>query len=683
MSSEIVWCVLDYETFSELNLKKAGAYEYSKHPSTEILCAAFRIGTKAELPHAETQLWVPSKREKHFKDLLNALRNPAVQLVAQNSLFEQVITANVFGPKHMPSKTELQEIPLERWHCTASMSRAKGFPGNLEDACKALALPHQKDMEGHRVMLKLCKPRKPSKNDQRTRWTDPEDYKALYEYCPRDVDAEVDLFLTLGELGKIERKFWLIDQKMNHRGFAVDRKLVNNVLPLIDKETKRLDKMTFKQSRGKLKSVRQVEATVKFLRKEGVKIPDLTAQTVREILRAGGISDRARTILETRQSTSRSSTAKYKLFELRSRVDGRARDNTIYYGAHTGRQSGTGLQPQNLFKSILHQDDVNLGVELIRRADRLSIEALFPRPMELYASVLRSSIIAALGHTLDVGDFSTIEVRVLFWLAGYTKGLQALEAGRDLYIEMASRIHGVKVDKIVKGRLKGLKKFNLMRELGKQTVLGAGFGIGVNGEKFQATCKKYDIHISLDLAQRAIRAYRALHTPIPIFWGNIERAACLAVQKPGKTFKIGFLKWKYENKGLPFLMCRLPIGRTLYYFNPKITKKQTPWGMVPQLSYMGVTSPGKKWLRISTWGGKLAENVTQAVARDVLMCALVRLEEKKESLPVLGVHDEGVCERKIGVGSHENFLKTFGEVPRWAMGLPIKVEAWSEPRYRK
>lgn len=385
-------------------------------------------------------------------------------------------------------------------------------------------------------------------------------------------------------------------------------------------------------------------------------------------------------ILEIREAISRSSTAKYKAFELRSKYDGRARDNTIFYGAHTGRGAGTGLQPQNLFKTVLPQRDVEAGIKLIRNKDRLAIEALFEKPMDLYASAIRSCIVAGKDCILDVGDFATIEVRVLFWLAGHTLGLQALAEGRDLYLEMAARIYRMNLKRLTKDYNLGSDLAKRRRQLGKQVILGAGFGMGVNGIKFQATCKQYEIEIELDLAKHAIRTYRELHREIPRLWATLERAAFLAIQSPGRSVKSGKLVWQTDGD---FLTVTLPIGRKISYFKPRITSKQTLYGPRWQISYMGMDSKTHKFCPQETWGGKLTENCVQGVATDVLHEGQLRLEKTGIYLPVLTVHDEIVCERPKSVGSTEEFESTMAMVPEWATGLPIKVEAWSEHRYRK
>lgn len=675
------YLIFDYETFSAADIKSCGAFEYAAHASTEILCAAYALGTRDELKKAKVKLWTPlantnASDEGAFGELLRALEDDSVTIVAHNALFEQVITRFVLGAKLMYSRPKLQNLSISRWICTASLARSMALPGKLAEAGAALGLTEQKDDAGHRLMLKLSRPRKPSANNPSIRWDDPDEYARLFEYCRQDVRSEIDLFLALPELPPKERKLWELDQKMNLKGFAVDRELVKGALKLTALESEEMDKEISELTFGELQSVRQREATLKWLHANGAKLPNLQAGTVADwIPKTKGDVKR---MLEIRADASKSSTAKYKAFEARSRFDGRARDNTIFYGAHTGRQSGTGLQPQNLFKTVLPQADVEAAIPLIKRGDFHAIKAMYPSPMKLYASALRSAIIADKDCTLDVGDFATIEVRVLFWLAGNTKGLDAIREGRDLYLEMASVIYRRPLAELTAAYLAGEAKAKKQRQLGKTVVLGAGFGIGA--AKFMASCLQQKIEVSEELAQLAVKTYRNSHAAIPAFWKNIERAAIAAVKNKGKRYRIGKLVWGMEGK---FLTCELPIGRKLHYFEPRIKMKQSFYGEQPQLTYLGVNSVTKKFDRAEVWGGVLTENVVQAVARDLLMESLLRLDASEHYSPVLSVHDEIVCERKLGVGSVEEFEKIMKESPAWSEGIPIGVEAWSERRYRK
>lgn len=682
--------IFDYETFSECDIKKSGGFEYARHPSTDLLCVAYRIGTRENMQSKPTQLITPSDYSTRAidTDFVRALLDPNVKLVAHNAYFERVITEGVISRiSNLVGSEQLHTTDTKRWICTAALARTAGLPGSLDGSSEALELTHKKDKKGHALMLKLSRPRLPSFDNPSNRSGTPEEFQRLYEYCMSDVDAEVDLWLRLPPLTVKERIFWRLDQDINLRGFAVDRKLVNGAISCLKREVTTFDEEVQWLTEGEVDSVRQQAATLKWLNNRGAKIKNLRAQTVYDFL-ASAVNQTlmpkdVMRMLEIRRSASKSSTAKYVAFRNRTKYDGRVRDSTLFYGAHTGRQSGTGLQPQNLFKSVIDSEHIPTAIEIVKNKDLTTLQALFDSPMQVLASLLRSCIIAPSGSTLDVGDFATIEVRVLFWLAGHQKGLDALKSGADLYIEMAARIYNLLPEKILKsykeGELAGIQK----RQLGKQVVLGAGFGIGIGGQKFQASAKTYNIDISLGLAAKSIREYRKLHAPVVKFWEVIEAAAIRAMQNPGKGYKHGFLTWRLEKD---WLTCELPIGRKLYYFQPRMEWIKNKNGKFLTLTYMGQNSVTKKFERMSTWGGKLTENVVQAVSRDLLYEAMHRLEKRGHTV-VLAVHDEIVTERKlpaeVELGEQIEMLDIMSEVPAWAEGLPIKVEGWSESRYRK
>jgi len=351
MADSQVYMIIDYETYSEVDLKRCGAYEYSIHPSTEIICAAWRIGTRETLRTAKTQSCLPSQ----IHQLANAMRLADI-VVAHNAYFENVITSGVLGVT----------IPPERWLCTASLAAALALPRNLEGAAKALKLAVQKDMDGRRLILKWCKPRKPSKNNPKTRHDDPGELARLVEYCKQDVDTTVELFMNVPLLTPSERRVWELDQKINLRGFAVDRPLINTALRLIDEETTAINFKTQELTFGALTSATQRDGVLGFIESEGVYLPDLRKKTVEDAL-AGDLvpPGPARQMLEYRQAISKTSTAKYQAFERRSRHDSRVRDILLYHAASTGRWGGLGVQPQNLKRPKLKQEDIDYILEVL------------------------------------------------------------------------------------------------------------------------------------------------------------------------------------------------------------------------------------------------------------------------------------------------------------------------------
>ncbi len=667
-----VFCVLDFETYSEANLKKLGAFEYSVHPSTEIICAAWRIGTRKSLLEAETDFWAPTViNGGGFGELYQALMNPDVIMVAHNTLFEQFIVRNVFATKYMYSKKHaLQAIPPERWICTASLAAAVSLPRSLSGAGEALRLNTQKDKEGHRLMLKWSKPRKPSKNDPATRHTDPQELARVINYCVTDIDSEVELFLTVPPLSPTERRVWLLDQRINMHGFEVDRDLVKTVMDLIVEETKILNAETEELTFGVVSSATKRDQVLKWLSSRGLHLADLQKKTVEDTLAAKIAEGDAERMLQIRSVIGKTSTAKWPVFEMCSRHDSRLRDILRYHAASTGRWGGVRIQAQNLPRSNIK--DTIQAAEILKTGDLDLIRMIYGDPMNVFSCCLRNAIVAPKGHVLDIGDYATIEVRVLFWLADHTEGLRAFREGRDLYVEQASAVYHTDKNQITPDQ----------RFVGKEAVLGFGFGMGA--KKFVATLQKKGREISEELAKVAVSSYRSNHSPVVKLWSNIEKAAIAAVENPGKKYGINHTKW-FTADG--FLYCELPSGRRLAYYAPSVRYEKPHWGgeeKRPVLYHYGENSVTRKWVNDKTYGGKLVENITQATARDVMASAMLELDGAGPWNIVLCVHDELIAERRLNCGvDNAEFNRIMSMVPPWATGLPIRVESFESERYKK
>lgn len=666
-----IYCVLDFETYSEADLKLVGAFEYSAHPTTEILCAAFRIGTRSELRSAPTYMWSPRILEHDFGKFYAALINPEIKLIAHNSFFEQCIVKNVFAVKYMYSKIkELRSIPIDRWICTASMAAALALPRNLEGAALALKLPVQKDIEGKKLMLKWCRPRTPTANNPKLRHDDPAELKRLMEYCAVDVGTEIELFLKAEELIPLERKVWELDQAINFRGCKIDRPLVQTTLQMVSEEQSRMNDRVQEITLGVLNSANQRAAVLDWVNENGAFLPDLKRSTVEDALKNSLVQGDTKELLEIRLATSKTSTAKYEAFEQRSRSDGRLRDTFMYHGASTGRWSGTGVQLHNLPRGTIK--DTTQAAEILAQGDIETVRMLYGNPMDVFSSCLRGMIIPSDGMVLDVADYAAIETRVLFWVAKHEDGLQAFKDGRDLYKEMGGKIYGKPVDKIAKDSVE--------RILGKIAILGLGYQMG--GPKFAVSCRAQGIKIEDDFAQDAVATYRSLHWPVPKLWELIGKAAIAATENPAKKYAVNYTSW-YMRKG--FLCCELPSGRRLSYYSPSVDYELTPWGdRRPVLSHWGVDPLSKKWVKQKTYGGRLVENVVQAIARDIMADAMLRIEKTGMYKIILSVHDELVVEKPA---AYNHFMASICELmetpPAWGIGIPIAVEGWTGNRYRK
>lgn len=665
------YLVLDYETKSEASLKELGAYQYAQHPTTDLICAAWRCGTKKDIKHAKTESFhtfdqtgqmIPISDlpyDKKLQALGELLEDSDTIVVAHNAFFEYVITRFVLGI----------DIPPDRWVCTASLAAALALPRNLEDACLAIGANVQKDMEGRRLMLKYTKPRKPTKNNPNRWHNDVEELRRVVEYCRTDIDAEVELLLKLNPLSKNERKLWKLDQRINANGFKVDTDLVHSALALIDEESTRLNGRLKEITDGEIESATRRQAMLEFVQANSdYPIENLQAKTITDVVELGLMDGVALEALKIRQAVSKTSTAKFKTFRTRAdESDSRIRDILMYHGASTGRWTGTGIQPQNFPRGTIKiTGDI---LDVIKSQDLELLRMLYGSPMEVLSSALRSCIIASEGKEFFCGDYSAIEARVLFWMAEHALGLKAYHEDRPIYEEMAQVIYLIDhVENVDSDQ----------RQTGKQAILGCGYGMGA--EKFYQTCLNYGIVVDEMTAEMAVTAYRTTHRPVVTMWSNLEKAAIAAVVNPGKRYTINKTSWHVRNG---FLWCQLPSGRFLAYYGPEIRYRKTPWGEKrPCLYHYGVNPITRKWHREGTYGGRLTENVVQAVARDFMAEAMLRMDAADYDI-VLTVHDELLTEKDKGTGSLDEFIDLMAAVPEWGEGCPIKVEGWAGERYKK
>lgn len=299
------------------------------------------------------------------------------------------------------------------------------------------------------------------------------------------------------------------------------------------------------------------------------------------------------------------------------------------------------------------------------------VRLLYGDPMQIFASILRGIIVAPKGRKLYCADYAAIEARVVFWLADHKDGLDAFALGRPIYEEMAAEIYSKLLSEVTKSE----------RELGKRAVLGCGFNMG--HLKFRETCKQQaNIDISEELAKVAVNMYRTKHVPVVRLWSNIERAAIAATKNPGKRYTINHTAWWVKDR---FLWCRLPSGRCIAYRDPTVRQELPRWGgneKRPVLYHWSVDPKTHQWVNGGTYGGRLVENITQAVARDVMAEAMLRCKPKGYDI-VLTVHDEILAECDEGLGAIDEFCNLVSELPPWATGLPVKAEGWTGYRYKK
>lgn len=684
-----LFMVFDYETFCELNLKHVGSWEYSMHKSAEILCASWMVGTRKQLERKlknkdKPKSWAPLREwNKHRKDIRNGkefarnLKNPNIVKVAHNAMFEQAITRNVL-PRHLGKYLGKAPflIPHDQYFCTAVQAATHALPRSLDGATGALGLDHTKDKEGHRHMLKWTKPKKPSKKDPSTRYIN--NFDRLLEYCEHDIYAEVAVFVYLDLPSQSERELWLYDQEINFRGAKVDRDLVKAVQSMIAQEKKNMVKELQKITKGYVTTGGQGKVIQAWLKKKGVTLPNLQKKTVDDAIKSGKLPDDCKRVLELRQNLNKTSLKKYSAFIHHTASDGVMRFSLNFRATVHGRWGGAGVQPHNFPRGTLKKKDVDdreidlapIAAEQIKSGMNLEmIRLLYDDPMEVFVSCLRTMIVPREGKELFVSDFSAIEARVLFWLANHHDGMRAFVEKRKMYEELAMVIFNrTSISKITKDE----------RFVGKQAFLLSGYGGG--WKKFQTTCDQLGQPVTTEVAKKAINGYRELHAPVPKLWSNLEKAAIMAVERPGKTIKVNYVEWFMDGK---FLKCKLPSGRCLHYYGPQVRYEKTPWGENKAVLYhWTVDTKTKKWTFSKTWGGVLTQNCVGGISADLLAAAMMR--ERKAGYDVtLTVHDEIVAERTTGEGCIHEFNKLMKTVPKWAKGCPVDVEGYKAMRYRK
>ncbi len=538
--------VLDFETRSTCDLRKCGSSVYAGHESTEILCLAW------SRRNPSPELWVPG--EPMPADLRDAIEAGEI-FVAHNVSFERQIWKRICH-----DRMGWPDVPFEQWRCTLSECSRLTLPRSLDGAGAALGLTAQKDDAGHRLMLKMCKPRKKTKHNSATWHESPEDLQRLYEYCKRDVDTQTELAMTVDPLTDAELKVWQLDQRINLRGIPVDRDAITQALEIVSSVQAKTNRKLALLTGNKVKTSRQVKAMRDYLASEcDLEIPDLSAGTVRDALNSN-ISGEAREILELRQQASKASTAKLQAFLNRCDEDNRVRNNLVYHGAATGRWAGAGVQIQNFPRGILNPSEIECVHDLLDSSE--SMELLLGSPMDCISSSLRSFIRAEDGKRLLVCDFASIEARVLAWIAGQDDLVAVFRDGGDVYKVMASSIYDVSVEEVTKRQ----------RQIGKMAILGLGYGMGFRA--FALACKTMaGVDVDLKFAKQVVKAYRDQNERIVAFWRELNSAAIRAVETQ-KPHRVGRLEITSDEE---WLRIQLPSGRQLHYREPELVEVVAPW----------------------------------------------------------------------------------------------------------
>ena len=639
---------IDIETYSSAPLPRCGVYRYCDAPDFEILLFSYAFDDE---PVQTIDL---ARGETLPKEVISALEDPDIIKVAYNAQFERVCLSRYLG----------HWLDPHQWRCTMVMAAYLTLPGRLADAAVALGTTEKKMEEGKDLIRYFSVPCKPSKtNGGRTRNlpTDaPEKWAVYRQYNAQDVETERAIRKALEKysLPEQEWELYALDQQINDRGVRVDKKLVKNAIAVdavfAQAAYQRAKELTGLENPG---SVNQLKA---WLADQDMPMESLAKKIVQE--KAAQTDGIVAELLNLRLELSKTSVKKYEAMARCVCRDGRVHGLLQFYGANrTGRWAGRLVQAQNLPQN--HLPDLELARDIVKIGDEELLDTLFASVPGTLSELIRTAFIPKDGCRFLVADFSAIEARVLAWLANEEWVLEEFRGQGKIYEATASRMFHIPQESIVKGN----PNYEY-RQKGKQATLSCGYGGGVGALKAMGA------KMPEEEMQPLVDAWRAANPNIVAFWSALDRAARTVIRKKTSA-RVGkvTLYWQDDK-----MFMRLPSGRNLCYQSPHFTGNR--FGS-DAIGYYAPNAAGQRVVQ-ETFGGKLAENATQAIARDILAHALLTLE--KNGYPVIfHVHDEAVIEMSIGQGALEEACRLMAIAPNWAEELPLRADGYECMYYRK
>ena len=548
------------------------------------------------------------------------------------------------------------DIPIERWHCTMVHGFALGFSGGLGAQAQAVGVDQQKMEEGRKLIQRFSKPQPDNRKVRRwTRDNDPENWALFGAYCRQDVETERALqeFYDQYPLPDQVWADWELDQLINDRGLPVDRRLVEQALLYADETRKSLLDEIYDLTG--LQNPNSNTQLLAWLQDHGLDIDNLQAATVARKLKSKSTGPLCRRVLELKQQLAKSSVSKFDAFAAATDRDDRIRGTLQYLGAsRTGRWGGRLIQPQNFPRPPKGIDVANVIAAILTGRP-------IDNPLHSLSATLRGVFKAGKGKTLVVADLAGIEGRVLPWLCGFDEKLKKIEDGLDMYKVAAAGIYRIDYEAVS----------DEQRTVGKVCELALGYQGSVNALNTMANAYGLPPYTEQD-GYPIVQAWRTANKPITQFWSACQRAARLAIRNRNITYTAGKLVFIADAN---FLMMILPSGRTLYYYQPTQDENS--------ISYMGLNQYTRKWERTDTYGGKFAENATQAVSRDILVHGM-RLVEDYGFQIVGHVHDEIITEQRPAKKRSAVVLSNLMSTrPSWAPDLPLAAQGFEADRYRK
>lgn len=674
MSEQLHHLSIDLETYSEVSIGKAGSYRYILDPSFEILLFAYSLdGMPVEVIDVASGQIIPLW-------LKNALKNPLYIKHAYNAAFEWFALSKYLG-----------WLPPDQWRDTMLHALYCGYPASLDAAGKAMGLPEDKKKlaTGKALIRYFCVPCKPSDaNGNRTRNLpkhDPDKWKLFKEYNGQDVvtEMEIDRRLSAFPVPAFVQKQWETDLQMNARGVAADMELVRGALVIGAIVKSRL--MTEARQLSGLdnpNSIRQLAQWLTDATDSDAEITSVTKETVATMLKQPQPANVQR-MLEIRQELGKTSTKKYDALETCIADDGRVRGLLQFYGANrTGRWAGRLVQVQNLPRTYTHP--LPPARQLVKDRNIDGLRMMYGSINDTLSQLIRTAFVATPGNVLIDADFSAIEARVISWLAGQEWRLEVFRTHGKIYEASASQMFHVPIEKIKKGNPE-----YALRQRGKVAELALGYQGGVSAMRRMDVGHNLD-DLSDDEVKGIVDRWRETNSMIRDLWNIIDSAAITVITYGGAqtirsetTDAIITLACELDViTGTRYMTILLPSGRKLYYPSPEIGVNR--WGN-PSVSYMGQNQTTKRWERVETYGGKLVENIVQAIARDCLAIAIENLEAQGLHV-VFHIHDEIVIDTPAWA-DEDTMLETVTKIMTkpipWAQALPLNADGWVDKFFKK
>lgn len=674
MNEQLHHLSIDLETYSEVSIGKAGSYRYILDPSFEILLFAYSLdGMPVEVIDVASGQVIPLW-------LKNALKNPLYIKHAYNAAFEWFALSKYLG-----------WLPPDQWRDTMLHALYCGYPASLDAAGKAMGLPENKKKltTGKALIRYFCVPCKPSNaNGNRTRNLpkhDPDKWKLFKEYNGQDVvtEMEIDHRLSAFPVPAFVQKQWETDLQMNARGVAADMELVRGALVIGAIVKSRL--MTEARQLSGLdnpNSIRQLAQWLTDATDSDAEITSVTKETVATMLKQPQPANVQR-MLEIRQELGKTSTKKYDALETCIADDGRVRGLLQFYGANrTGRWAGRLVQVQNLPRTYTHP--LPPARQLVKDRNIDGLRMMYGSINDTLSQLIRTAFVATPGNVLIDADFSAIEARVISWLAGQEWRLEVFRTHGKIYEASASQMFHVPIEKIKKGNPE-----YALRQRGKVAELALGYQGGVSAMRRMDVGHNLD-DLSDDEVKGIVDRWRETNSMIRDLWNIVDSAAITVITNGGAqtirsetTDAIITLACELDViTGTRYMTILLPSGRKLYYPSPEIGVNR--WGN-PSVSYTGQNQTTKRWERVETYGGKLVENIVQAIARDCLAIAIENLEAQGLHV-VFHIHDEVVIDTPAWA-DEDTMLETVTKIMTkpipWAQMLPLNADGWVDKFFKK